>query len=146
MAQIYRRRGVEKPCLVVVQLDCIFCGGAVRSQFKNGMNSRNRQRNITHHIAGQEWTPSNKKESQIVGGEIESDAEISEGGNGMGRVGAGVIDRGNGEISDEYLVNEGGILRERGIAEGERRLRRSDEIGMNVFRLIAIFEGEILEE
>lgn len=146
MAQIYRRRGVEQPCLVVVQLDCIFCGGTVRSQFKNGMNSRNRQRNCTHHVAGQEWTPSNKKESQIVGGEIESDAEIGEGGDDMGRVGAGVVERGNGEISDEDLVNEGGILGERGIAQGERRLRRFDEIGMDVFGLIAIFESEVLEE
>lgn len=64
----------------------------------------------------------------------------------MIHVGVGVVERGKGEIGDECLVNEGGVLEERGVAERERRLRRFDEIWVNVFGLIAVFENEVLEE
>lgn len=64
----------------------------------------------------------------------------------MVRARVGVIEGGNGEIGDEYLVNEGRILEEGRVAERERRLRRSDEVGVDVLGLIAIFEDEVLEE
>ena len=62
------------------------------------------------------------------------------------RIWIGSIEGGNGEIGIEYLVDENRGEELGWGREGERGGVRFDEIGMDILRLIAMFEDEVLEE
>lgn len=62
------------------------------------------------------------------------------------RIWIGFIGRGDGKISDKNLVNESRIVELRWVRKRKRGARGFDEIRVYIFRLIAIFESEVLEE
>lgn len=43
------------------------------------------------------------------------------------------------------MVGEGGVGEARRVGERKRGEREADEVGVDVLRLVAIFEGEVLE-
>lgn len=52
----------------------------------------------------------------------------------------------DGEIGVEGLVDESRGEEARRVRERKRRVRRFDQVRMNVLSLVAVFEDEVLEE
>jgi len=52
----------------------------------------------------------------------------------------------NGEIGVENLVNESGVGEPHWVGEREGGERKTDEVGVDVLGLVAIFKDEVLEE
>lgn len=57
-----------------------------------------------------------------------------------------VIRTRDGEIGVENLVNEGGVGEAKWVRERKGGERKTNEVRVDVFGLVAIFEDEVLEE
>lgn len=64
----------------------------------------------------------------------------------MGGVRVGIVQRRNGEIGVENLVNKCRVLDQRWVTNRKRGNSGFNEIGMDVFRLIAVLENKILKK
>lgn len=64
----------------------------------------------------------------------------------MGGVRVGIVQRRNGEIGVENLVNKCRVLVQRWVTNRKRGKSGFNEIGMDVFRLIAVLENKILKK
>ena len=110
------------------------------------MNGRNRNPNIACGNAGQIRVSSDKEEFEIARRKIKGQAQITEGRNYMGGIRIGVVRSRDGEIGVENLVYEGRVGELRWVAERERGHRGFDDIRVDVFGLITVFEHKVLEE
>lgn len=97
---------------------------------------------------GEKRAAPDEEKPKIGRREVQSDAEIIEGRHHVPslRIWVSSVQGGDGEISVEHLVDENRGEELSWVRNGERGGGRFNEIGVNILRLIAMFENKILEE
>lgn len=70
MGEIYRRRGIEQPCLVIVELDGVLGERAVRRERKDGMNGGDRKGSTAGDGERQIWASPDQEEAKIARREV----------------------------------------------------------------------------
>lgn len=64
----------------------------------------------------------------------------------LSRMRVGSVRPGDCDVGVESLEDEGGVVRESWVRDGERRRRWFDDVRVKVLGLVSVFEGEVLEE
>jgi hypothetical protein len=124
----------------------VFSKRAIGIDLKNSMNGGDRNGNIAGGDASQKRAAPNKKKPEITRRQIKGQTQIAERRNFMGGTRVCVICSRDGEIRGENLVSEGGAGELRWVGERKGGERGFDEVRVDVFRLIAVFQDKVLEE
>lgn len=155
MTETDRRRSVNKPSLIVVELHSMLGATTVRREREDRVNRGYRNLRPAVDQAGQVGAPSDEDEPHLRSREVQRDAEVAVRRDHVPRrlrrrAERGVVfardGGGDGEVGDEDLVKKSGGGEARRERDGDRGRGGLDEVGVDVLGLVAIVESEVLEE